>query len=100
MSLKKLEDTQTDGHRRIDREEGDLISLILLFQNKENTMFPHYNIYKFNCTSPHGKTHDYIYSILIDRRRNSNVLHVRSFREQTMILPTTWCWQKLGRDWL
>jgi hypothetical protein len=30
--------------------------------------------------SPHGKTHNQIYQILIDRRRHSNALDVRSFR--------------------
>jgi hypothetical protein len=30
--------------------------------------------------SPEGKTHNQIYHILIDRRRHSNVLDIRSFR--------------------
>jgi hypothetical protein len=38
-------------------------------------MFPRRNILKFTWTSPDGKTHN-----LIDRRRQSNVLDVRSFR--------------------
>jgi hypothetical protein len=40
----------------------------------KSTMFPH------TWTSPDGKTHNQIYHFLVDRRRHSNVLEVRSFR--------------------
>jgi hypothetical protein len=43
-------------------------------------MFPHYSIHKYTETSPDGKTHNQNYHILVDRRRHSNVLDVRSFR--------------------
>ena len=43
-------------------------------------MFPHRDIHKHNWTSPDGKTHNQIDHILIDRRRQSSVLDVRSFR--------------------
>jgi hypothetical protein len=43
-------------------------------------MFPHRNIHKYTWTSPDGKTHNHIDHILVDRRRYSNVLYVRSFR--------------------
>jgi len=43
-------------------------------------MFPHQNIHKHTWNSPNGKNHNQIYHILIDRRRHSNVLDVRSFR--------------------
>jgi hypothetical protein len=46
----------------------------------KSTMFPHRNIHKHNWTSPDGNTHNQIDDILIDRRRHSNVLAVRSFR--------------------
>jgi phosphomevalonate kinase len=43
-------------------------------------MFPHLNIHTYTCRSPDGKTHNQIDHILVDRRRHSNVLDVRSFR--------------------
>jgi endonuclease/exonuclease/phosphatase family metal-dependent hydrolase len=46
----------------------------------KNTMFPHRSFHKYTWTSPDGKTHNQIDHILIDRRRHSSVLDVRSFR--------------------
>jgi len=43
-------------------------------------MFLHRNIYKYTWTSPDGKTHNQIDHILINRRRHSSILDVRSFR--------------------
>jgi hypothetical protein len=35
---------------------------------------------KYTWTSPDGKTHNQIDHILIDRRKHSNILYVRSFK--------------------
>jgi hypothetical protein len=46
----------------------------------KSTMFPHRNIHKHTWTPPDWNTHSQIDHTLIDRRRHSNVLDIRSFR--------------------
>jgi len=42
------------------------------------TVFPHRSIHKHTWTS-YGRTHRQIHYVLIDRRRHSNIVDVRSF---------------------
>jgi hypothetical protein len=46
----------------------------------KSTTFPHRDIHKQTWTSPHGVTHNHIDHVLIDKRRHSNILDVRSLR--------------------
>jgi hypothetical protein len=46
----------------------------------KGTMFPNRNIHKYTWICPDGNTHNQTDHILIDRRRHSSVLDVRTFR--------------------
>jgi hypothetical protein len=46
----------------------------------KSTMFLHRNIHEFIWTSPDGKAHNQFANILIDRRQNSSIRDVRSFK--------------------
>jgi hypothetical protein len=75
----------TIGNERLHEISNDNGIRLINFATCKNlrvksTMFPHCNIQKYTWTSPDRKTHNRIDHILVDRRRHSNVLHVRSFR--------------------
>jgi hypothetical protein len=46
----------------------------------KSTMFPDHSIHNYTWTSLDGQTHNQIDHLLIDRRWNSSILDVRSFR--------------------
>jgi hypothetical protein len=74
----------TIGNESLHQDSNDNGVRVVNFATKnlvvKSTMFPHRNIHKYIWTSPDGKTHNQIDHILIDRRRHSSILDVRSFR--------------------
>src|SRR5215472_13492596 len=75
----------TIGQESLHQHSNDNGVRLVNFATSKNlvvksTMFPHRNIHKYTWTSPDGKTHNQIDHILIDRRWQSSVLDVRSFR--------------------
>ena len=76
----------TIGNETLHQYSNDNGFRIVNFATSKNlvvkiTMFPHLNIHKDTWTSAGGKTHNQIDHKLIDRRRHSSILDVRSFRE-------------------
>jgi hypothetical protein len=63
---------------------GDIFKLTNFATSKNlvvnSTTFPHRSIHKYSWTSPDGQRHNQIVHVLIDRRRHSSILDVRSFR--------------------
>jgi hypothetical protein len=57
-----------------------MIMKLATSENLRLKMFPHYNIHKYTWMSSNGKTQNQTDHILVERRRHSNVLDVRSFR--------------------
>ena len=93
----------TIGNESLHQDSNDNGVGIVNFAMSKNlvvksTMFPHRDIHKHTWTSPDGKTHNQIDHILIDRRRQSSILDVRTFRELIVILITIWWLRKLGKD--
>jgi len=75
----------TIGNEILHQHSNDNDVRIVTFATSQNlvvksTMFPHQSIHKYTWTSLDGKTHNQIDRILIDRRRHSSILDVRSFR--------------------
>ena len=67
------QDSNDDGVRIVNFATSKILVV-------KSTMFPHRDIHKHTWTSTEGKTHNQIDHILIDRRRQSSILDVRSFR--------------------
>ena len=75
----------TIGNESLHQDSNDNGVRLVIFATSKNlvvksTMFPHRNIHKYTLTSPDGNTHNQIDHVLIDRRRQSSILDVRSFR--------------------
>jgi hypothetical protein len=75
----------TIGNESLHQDSNDNGVRVVNFATAKNrvvksTMFPHRNIHKYTWNSPDGKTHNQIDHILVDRRRHSIILNVRSFR--------------------
>ena len=75
----------TIGNESLHQDSKDIGVRLVNFATSKNlvvrsTMFPHRNIHKHTWTSPDGYTHNQIDHVLIDRRRQSSILDVRSFR--------------------
>ena len=62
-------------------EEGRSAFKILTgIPSGKSTQFPHRNIHKYTWTSPDGITHNQIDRVLVDKRRQSSIIDVRSLR--------------------
>jgi hypothetical protein len=74
----------TIGNKSLHQDNNDDGVRIVNFATSKylvkSTMFLHRNIHKYTWTSPDSKTHNRIGHILIDRKWQSIVLDVRSFR--------------------
>jgi hypothetical protein len=73
------------GNESLHQGSNDNGVRIINFATSKNlvvksTMFPHRNIRKYTWTSPDWQAHNQIDHILIDRRKHSSILDVRSFR--------------------
>jgi hypothetical protein len=77
--------TPTIGNDSLHETSNDNGVRVVNFATSKNlviksTMFPHRKIHKYTWTSPDGKTHNQTDHVLVDRRRQSSILDVRSFR--------------------
>jgi hypothetical protein len=75
----------TTGNESLHEISNDNGVRVVNFATSKNivvksTKFPHRKIHKYTWTSPEGNTHNLIDHILIDRRRHSSILYVRSSR--------------------
>jgi endonuclease/exonuclease/phosphatase family metal-dependent hydrolase len=71
-----------ESSHKISNDNGVRVVIVATSKNLvvKSTMLPHRSIHKYTWTSSDGKSHNQIDHILMDRRRHSNILDVRSFR--------------------
>ena len=75
----------TIGTESVHPESNDNGIRLVNFATSKNlivksTKFPHRNIHKYTWTSPDGITHNQIDHVLVDKRRQSSIIDVRSLR--------------------
>jgi hypothetical protein len=72
----------TERLHKINNDNGGRVVNFVTSKNfvAKSTMFSHHNIHKYTWSSDDGNTHSQIDHVLIDRRRHSSILDVRSFR--------------------
>ena len=88
----------TIGNESLHQDSNDNGVRIVNFATSKylvvkSTIFSQRNIHKCTWFSPDGQTHNQIDHILVDRRRHSSIIDVRSFRELSVTLITIWWWQ-------
>jgi hypothetical protein len=71
------------GNDSLHEASNDIGVRVVNFATSKNLIatstFPHCDIHQHTWTSPDGVTHNQIDHVLIDKRRHSNTLNVRSF---------------------
>jgi hypothetical protein len=75
----------TIGNESLHETSNDNGVRVVNFATSKNlavksTVFPHRKVHKYTWTSPDGRTHNQIDHVLVDRRRQSSIPDVRSFR--------------------
>jgi endonuclease/exonuclease/phosphatase family metal-dependent hydrolase len=93
----------TNGNESLHEISNDNGVRLVNFSTSENLrvksmMFRIRNIHKYTWTSPEGKNHNQVDHILVDRRKHSNVLDVRSFRAADCDSDHYLVVANLGRD--
>ena len=73
---------QNENQHQDSNDYGFIIVNVATSKNLvvKSKMFPHRDIHKYNPNSLDGKTHFLVDHILIDRKRQSSIIDVRSFR--------------------
>jgi hypothetical protein len=90
-----------DGLHEISNDHGVRVVNLATSKNfvVKSTMFPRRKIHKYTWTSPEGKTHNQTDHVLLDRKRHSSILNVRSFRAADCDIDHYLVVAKVRRDW-